>query len=200
MRPPPPELFCCCVRLEDLPETRRPELAVVGRSNVGKSSFINVLLGRRLARISQTPGKTQSINLYHSGEGFLLADLPGYGFAKVGKKAQSTWAHLIEGYLSKRKTLRGVVLLLDARHPPSPLDITMQQWLHHYRIPILYVAMKADQIPRGRRSAMQRMLQDGLSLTASATIFPFSAKSGEGKEALFRAIRTWIPSERKEPN
>lgn len=181
-----------CGRLEDFPEGPLPELAVSGRSNVGKSSLINTLLGRKMAYISQTPGKTQTLNFYRIGEGFFLVDLPGYGYAQAPKENQKVWARLVEGYLSRRQNLRAVILLIDARHPPSPLDLQMKGWLDSYGIPTLYVATKADKIPRGKRRSMTQMIRKGFSLDPSIPIYPFSARTGEGHHPLWKAARAIV--------
>ncbi|HET6371034.1 MAG TPA: ribosome biogenesis GTP-binding protein YihA/YsxC, partial [Nitrospiria bacterium] len=114
-----------CAALRDLPGNSQPELAIAGRSNAGKSSLINALLGLKLAHVSQTPGKTRTINYYKTGKGFYIVDLPGYGFARIPKADQDTWVRLIEGYLRRPKSIFCVLLLLDARHSPSPLDLRM---------------------------------------------------------------------------
>jgi GTP-binding protein len=181
-------------RLEDLPKSTVPEVAVAGRSNVGKSSLLNTLLGRRVAHVSRTPGKTQTINLYQTAEAFQIADLPGYGYARISKASQDAWGRLIEGYLSGRETLRGVLLLIDARHPPTPLDLQMKRWLFFHGITALYVATKVDQTPRGKRVQVIRRIKEVLGLDSSTTIYLFSSRTGEGKEALRRAVLSLIDS------
>jgi GTP-binding protein len=177
-----------CAALGDLPKNSLPELAVAGRSNAGKSSLINALLGRKLAHVSQTPGKTQTINYFDTGKGFYLVDLPGYGFARIPKGNQDAWTRLIEGYLRRPEALFCILLLLDARHSPSPLDLRMKEWLSALEIPTLYVAMKSDRVPRGKRRSAIKMIQEGLSLNSSTPVYFFSARTGEGKDLLWRAI------------
>ena len=121
------------------PRDVRPELALVGRSNVGKSSLINCLINRKsLARTSAKPGKTQTLNFYLINQSFYLVDLPGYGFAKVSKEIKAAWGRMIEHYLTERDNLRCVIQLVDLRHPPSAADILMFDWLKHYEIPLLW--------------------------------------------------------------
>jgi GTP-binding protein len=177
-----------CADPKDLPRGPGPELAVLGRSNAGKSSLINALLGRKLAHVSQTPGKTQTINFYETGKGFCLVDLPGYGFARIPQARLDAWSRLVEGYLRRPESLFCVLLLLDARHPPSPLDLQMKTWLSVRGIPTLYVAMKSDRVPRGKRPSTIKRLQGGLSLDPSVPVYFFSARTGEGKDLLWRAI------------
>jgi GTP-binding protein len=184
-------------RLEDLPKGDVPEVAVAGRSNVGKSSLLNTLLGRRTARVSQTPGKTQTINLYPTQGAFRIADLPGYGYARTSKGKREAWGRLIEGYLSGRETLRGVLLLIDARHPPTGLDVQMSRWLLFYGIHTIYVATKADRIARGERVRKIEKIREALELDRSATVYLFSSRTGEGKEALWRAVLDLTASARK---
>ena len=178
-----------CGRIEDLPAPSLPEVAVAGRSNVGKSSLLNVLLGQKAAHISRTPGKTRTINFYDTGRGFLLVDLPGYGFARVSKTVKEAWGQLVERYLAGRKNLLGLLLLIDARHPPTALDLQMRQWLEAYGIRTLYVATKADQVSRGTHRAIVQRLREELGLDPLAPIQIVSSRTGEGREALRQSIQ-----------
>ena len=164
---------------------------MVGRSNVGKSSLINRLTGRKgLARISSTPGKTQSINFYLINESWYLVDLPGYGYARVAKSQRASWGKLIEGYLTERSTLRGLVHLVDIRHPPMENDVIMQDWVRSLGIPTLVVATKLDKIPRGKRLQHLKNINAGLRLTSPA--IPFSAVTGDGLTDLTNALASWL--------
>ncbi|HEO6940146.1 TPA: YihA family ribosome biogenesis GTP-binding protein, partial [Streptococcus agalactiae] len=132
------------------PQDDLPEVALAGRSNVGKSSFINTLLGRKnLARTSSKPGKTQLLNFYNIDDKLRFVDVPGYGYAKVSKTERAKWGKMIEEYLVTRDNLRVVVSLVDFRHDPSADDIQMYEFLKYYEIPVIIVATKADKIPRG---------------------------------------------------
>ncbi len=178
-----------CVDPADFPTTGLPEVAFVGRSNVGKSSLMNLLLGRKnLVKVSGTPGKTQTINFFEVNARWYWVDLPGYGFARVPRTVQVTWKRLIEGYLTQRAVLRGVVLLLDPRRPPTDLDGQMKRWLNAVGIPVIYVATKSDQVSRAQRLPSQRTIVETLGLTPAETPCFVSAKTGEGKAELWRRL------------
>lgn len=171
------------------PEDKYPEIALVGRSNVGKSSLINKLAGRRnLARTSNTPGKTQYINYYCINDCYYWVDLPGYGFARVSKKKRREWQVLIEEYLKNRKTLRGIIQLVDIRHPPTNDDLQMYQWLQYYELPTVLVATKADKISRGLWSKHLKIIRDKLLLDAEVPLLVFSALKGIGVKELREEI------------
>lgn len=178
-----------------------PEIALAGRSNVGKSSLINRLIHRKnLARTSSKPGKTQTINFYRINGALFFADMPGYGFAKVSKSVKVAWGRMIEGYLSKRDELRGVIQVIDVRHPPTPDDIAMYEWLKYYRIPTVIVATKADKIPRGRWQKHLKQVREGLQLEADVPLILFSAQTGKGKEEVWAEIRKRIPEQHSSSN
>ena len=177
----------------NLPETDLPEIAMAGRSNVGKSSLINKILNRRnLAKSSSTPGKTRTINFYLINQSFHLVDLPGYGYAKVSKAEQQKWGQIIENYLKNRKQLRGVIHLLDIRHEPTENDLLMKEWLSHYDIPILIVATKADKISRGARQKHLQVISRKLDLDPGLKPLVFSAQTGEGTAEIHKAIEEII--------
>jgi len=176
-------------RLDQFPRGERPEVAFAGRSNVGKSSLINRLLGRRgLARTSSTPGRTRTINFYLVNEAVLFADLPGYGYAKVSRSLQEDWWALVEGYLTHRVPLRGVVHLVDARHPPTDRDQGLQDFLVAVGAPSVVVLTKADKVPRGQRRAVQAAAARLLGLARPEMGLFFSAETGEGAPELWRAV------------
>jgi GTP-binding protein len=176
-------------RAEQFPQGARPEIAFAGRSNVGKSSMINRLLARRnLARVSSTPGRTRTINFYLVNDRFLFVDLPGYGYAKVSRALQDAWWGLVESYLAQRAELRGIIHIVDARHPPTPQDRELQAFLDAVAVPSLVVLTKADQVPRGRRAAVQAAAVRGLNLPSAEVTLFFSAETGEGVPELWRAI------------
>ena len=175
------------VDLKQLPEGDLPEIALVGRSNVGKSSLINKLVNRRnLAKSSSTPGKTRTINYYLINEQWYLVDLPGYGFAKAAKTEREKWGRMIESYLRERTQLQGVVQLLDIRHEPSDKDVLMKNWLQQCQIPMLIVATKADKVSRGGRPKNLQLIKKKLALPE--TPFCFSAATGEGIAVLIQAL------------
>lgn len=171
------------------PKRALPEVAFAGRSNVGKSSLINRLLGRRnIARVSRTPGRTRVLNFFLVNDRFYLVDLPGYGYAAVPSRIRETWGPMIEGYVKTRPTLRGVVLLMDGRHPPQPSDVTMRAWLAREGIAHLLVLTKIDKVPRGRRAARLGEAAAALGLSDPGLLLPCSALTGEGEAALWEAL------------
>jgi len=177
-----------------------PEIALVGRSNVGKSSLINTLVNRRgLARTSSTPGKTQLLNFYFLNKEFYFVDLPGYGYAKVNKTIKSNWGKMIETYLEKRANLVGVIQLVDSRHPPSKDDIIMQEWIQHRGIPYFVVATKIDKISRGNWLKHKKIIREGLGIEEKSLVL-FSAETRQGKEEVLERIENWTGIEKKEGN
>jgi len=179
------------VKPNQYPETGFPEVAFVGRSNVGKSSIINTLLNRKkLARVAGTPGKTRQINFYNVNGNFYLVDLPGYGFANVSKDMKASWENIIETYLYSRKQnhLRLVVLLLDIRHSPNKDDIIMHQWIRGFGLQALIVATKADKITRSQINIRLNDIRKVLELDSQSKIIPFSSLSRVGKEDILDEI------------
>jgi len=186
------EFLTSAGRADQFPQGGRPEVAFAGRSNVGKSSLINRLLGRRaLARTSSTPGRTRTINFYAVNDSLLCVDLPGYGYARVSRIVQEDWWRLVEEYLTHRVPLRGVVHLTDARHPPTDHDRELQAFLAAVGVPCLHVLTKADKVPRGQRRASLGAAEDVLGRVASPAVF-FSATTGEGVPELWRAIEAML--------
>ena len=178
------ELAAAAYKKKDYPAEDRPEIAFLGRSNVGKSSLINRLLGRKtLAHTSSTPGKTRGIFFYLINETFYLVDLPGYGYARVPQAIRAGWAPLIENYLQTRRTLCGCVHLIDIRHRPSADDL--MKWLDHYQVPRVTVATKADKLSRGAQINRLNMLRRDLKLPAEGPLLAFSAPKGTGKDELW---------------
>jgi len=177
-------------RPDHYPAAVLPEIAFAGRSNVGKSSIINTLLNRRgLARTSNTPGRTQEINFFRVNDRFSFIDLPGYGYAKVPEQVRRQWGPMVETYLRERPTLRLVVLILDIRRDPSPEDLQLIEWMRGYRIPFFMVLTKTDKVSNNVFSSRRRLIAARAGLTPETPIAGFSAKTGSGKELLWREIR-----------
>ncbi len=179
------------VKPNQYPDTGYPEIAFVGRSNVGKSSIINTLVNRKsLARVGSTPGKTRQINFYNVNDSLYLVDLPGYGFANVSKDMKSSWENIIETYLYSRKdkNLKLIVLLVDIRHSPSKDDITMHQWLRGFGLNTLIVATKADKISRSQINVRINDIRKVLQLSNTDKVIPFSSEKHIGIESVWGEI------------
>ncbi len=175
-----------------LPRDGLPEVGFAGRSNVGKSSLINSLVGRkRLAMTSSTPGKTRTINFYRVEEYLYLVDLPGYGFARVGKAVRESWRQLIEGYFRQSRHLRGVVLITDLRHEPSPLDLQMAEWVRSLSLPFVVAATKADKLSSAQLPAQLRLHREAFLQRGAEEVLPYSAVDGRGRRELWAAIERW---------
>lgn len=175
------------------PEGVFPEVAFVGRSNVGKSSLINVLVQRKkLAKISNTPGRTQLINFFFINQHYVFVDLPGYGFARVPEAIRRNWGPMVETYLKERPNLRLVVLIMDIRRDPAMQEWDLLKWLDHYRIPVLLALTKTDKLSksqvRRRTRQIEELLMEGAKLKTTPTPILFSAKTGEGRDALWSMI------------
>lgn len=179
------------VKPNQYPVTGYPEVAFVGRSNVGKSSIINTLVNRKgIARVGKTPGKTRQINFYNINDTFYLVDLPGYGFANVSKDMKASWENIIETYLYTRKqsNLRMVVLLVDIRHAPSKDDITMCQWIRGFGLNALIIATKADKITRSQVNVRINDIKKVLELDKTSKVIPFSSLNRSGLELVLEEI------------
>lgn len=180
------KLTISAVAAAQYPEDGRPEIAFLGRSNVGKSSLINKLIKRKaMARTSSVPGKTQTLNFYDLDSRLFFVDVPGYGYAKVSKSARAKFAAMIETYLTTRQPLCGVVLLVDSRHEPTADDISMYQYLKYYQLRTLVVATKIDKTPKSKRLHVVKQINQRLDLNQTDTVIPFSAVTGEGYDAIW---------------
>ena len=171
------------------PQDGIPEVALAGRSNVGKSSFINTMLNRKnLARTSGKPGKTQLLNFFNIDDKLRFVDVPGYGYARVSKKEREKWGKMIEEYLTSRENLRAVISLVDLRHEPSADDVQMYEFLKYYEIPVILVATKADKIPRGKWNKHESMIKKKLDFDKTDTFIIFSSVNKTGVEEAWDAI------------
>lgn len=164
----------------------RPEIAFLGRSNVGKSSLINSLLLRKgLARTSNTPGRTQSINFFLINDSFYFADLPGYGYAKVSRSMRSDWGKMAEDYLSDRDELALCIQLIDSRHAPTSLDIQLNEWLKHHKKPFIVVATKADKLSKNE---LAKSLKEAKTVLTESRILSYSATKAHGRDEVWAEI------------
>ena len=174
-----------------LPENNRPEIAFAGKSNVGKSSLINALMNRKsYARISATPGKTQTINFYNINEELYQVDLPGYGYARVSEQEKEKWGQLIERYLHGSSQLKAVFLLVDIRHEPSANDKMMYEWVVSQGYHPIIIATKLDKIKRSQVDKHLKMLRTGLSLVPGTKIIPFSSMTKQGRDEIWELVET----------
>jgi GTP-binding protein len=172
-----------------------PEIAFVGRSNVGKSSLINTLVGRKtLAKTSNTPGRTQLINFFTLNEKVSFVDLPGYGFAKVAQSVKKDWGDMIEAYLRERQSLALVVFILDIRRDPSEDDLSLRNWLEYYRIPYLYALTKADKLSNNQAVVQKRSIERSLGVSAEKKPILFSAKTQKGKNEIWQFLDDHLSS------
>ena len=184
------EIVISAVKPEQYPAEMLPEFALAGRSNVGKSSFINKMINRKnLARTSSKPGKTQTLNFYLINEMLHFVDVPGYGFAKVSKTEREAWGRMIETYLTSREQLRAVLLIIDLRHPPSKDDVMMYNFLKHYEIPVVVIATKADKIPKGKWQKHVKVVKETLDLQQGDEVITFSSETGQGKDEVWGIIK-----------
>ena len=174
-----------------LPENDKPGIAFAGKSNVGKSSLINALMNRKsYARISATPGKTQTINFYNINDEMYLVDLPGYGYAKVSEQEKAQWGKLIERYLHTSGQLRAVFLLIDIRHAPSANDKMMYHWIVEQGYQPIIIATKLDKIKRSQVQKCIKILKEGLELVPGTKVIPFSSQTKQGRDEIWDLIET----------
>ena len=183
------EFITSAVKRNQYPVDVRPEVAFVGRSNVGKSSIINALTNRRkLAKVSQTPGKTRLINFFLINDEMYLVDLPGYGYAKVSKQEKESWGKTIETYLVEREQLKKVVLLVDSRHKPTADDILMHKWIKHFGYKVIVIATKSDKLSNNEIGKSKKLIKETLKLGPEDEFYLFSSVKKNGKEELIDNI------------
>lgn len=174
-----------------LPDNQLPEIAFAGKSNVGKSSLINALMNRKsYARISATPGKTQTINFYNINSEMYLVDLPGYGYAKVSEQEKIKWGKLIEKYLHNSNQLKAVFLLIDIRHDPSANDKMMYDWIVQMGYNPIIIATKLDKIKRSQIQKQMKAIKQGLNLVPGTVIIPFSSVTKQGRDEIWELVET----------
>ena len=182
-------LTISAVRRSQYPDDGMPEFMLVGRSNVGKSSFINTLVNRKnIARISSRPGKTQTLNFYQVNKTFFLVDVPGYGYASVDKKTQEKFGKMIEEYLEKRTELKRVYMLVDFRHKPTEDDVLMYNFLKYYNIPVTVVATKVDKVGSSKMDKNKKVILDTLDLVVGDDLVLFSSVTKLGREDILKRI------------
>lgn len=186
------EIEISAVSKKQYPKTNLPEIALAGRSNVGKSSFINRIIGRKnLVRTSSKPGKTRTLNFYKINEAFYFVDVPGYGYAKVSKQEREKWGRMMEEYFETREQLSLVVLVVDLRHNPTEEDIQMYEYVTYLNIPLLVIATKLDKISKSKRQKqINRMNQ--IFANEEVKVIPFSAMTSENKDLVWREIEKYM--------
>ena len=183
------ELSISAVRQSQYPEDKNPEFLLVGRSNVGKSSFINSIIERRnLARVSSKPGKTQTLNFYNINNDFYLVDVPGYGYASVSKEMQVKFGKMIEEYIENRDCLKRIFMLVDFRIKPTQDDLLMYNFLKYYNLPVTIVATKVDKVSRNDREKQSKMIIDELNIQETDKLVLFSIKTKLGKAEIHKEI------------
>lgn len=183
------EITMSAVNKSQYPDEGIPEIALVGRSNVGKSSTVNTLLNRRnFARISQTPGKTRTINFYLINDEFFFTDLPGYGYAKIAKSEKDKWGKIMERYLEDREELCAIFLLVDIRHEPTNDDVMMYEWIKHFGYNCVVIATKSDKISRGQYQKHINIIRKKLQLDADEKVIPISSLKKTGVEDVWDEI------------
>jgi GTP-binding protein len=193
------ELETVCGITSKLPENIKPEFAFAGKSNVGKSSLINALMNRKsYARISSSPGKTQTINFYNINDALYYVDLPGYGYAKVAVEVKAKWGKMIENYLHKSPMLKCVFLLIDIRHEPSDNDKTMYDWIVNNGYQPIIIATKLDKLKRSQVAKALKVVRTGLGIGADVTVIPFSAETKQGRDEIWDLIEDSVNSLDKE--
>lgn len=187
------EFVASVYKNEQVPEPRLSEIAFFGRSNVGKSTLLNKLTGKKIARISSTPGKTQCLNYYLVNNSFYLVDAPGYGYAKVPEKLKLSWKRFIDAWLKNNERLKLVVQIIDARLTPQNSDLQMAEWLNYHGVPCVIVVNKTDKLTAGQRVKNLKQLHE-TPVYSSLNLIPASAQFGEGKQEILKVISRYLSS------
>lgn len=187
------EIEISAVSQAQYPKSNLPEIALAGRSNVGKSSFINKIIGRKnLVRTSSKPGKTRTLNFYTINEAFYFVDVPGYGYAKVSKTEREKWGRMMEEYFETREQLQLVIQIIDIRHQPTNEDIQMVDYINYLDIPLLIIATKLDKIAKNKRSQRLNQIKQVFADVEGLTIIPFSAVTNENKDLIWNEIKRYV--------
>lgn len=187
------DIIISAVSSKQYPEMNLPEIALSGRSNVGKSSFINTIVGRKsLARTSSKPGKTVTLNFFNIDDQFIFVDVPGYGYAKQSKKDREKWGKFIEEYITEREPLAAVIQLIDLRHPPTQDDVMMYNFLKHYQLPVLVVCTKMDKIPRSKVDKHIKIIKEKIDFDPNDAIIPFSSVDKKNMDKVLDVISNII--------
>lgn len=187
------KLDIIAVRRSQYPQGNKPEFLLVGRSNVGKSSFINTLLNQKnLARISSRPGKTQTLNFYLVNNNFYLIDVPGYGYASVNHEQQKKMGLMIEEYLEKREEMKRVFMLVDFRMKPTENDVLMYQFLKYYNIPVTLVLTKADKVSTSKKERNLKVIKDTINLAVGDDLVLFSSVTKQGKDEILKILENFV--------
>ena len=185
-----------CGITSKLPDSKYPEVAFAGKSNVGKSSLINALMNRiSLARTSAQPGKTQTINFYNINDALYFVDLPGYGYANASEEVKAKWGKMIEDYLHKSKKLKAVFLLIDIRHAPGNNDCIMYDWIVKQGYEPIIIATKLDKIKRSQIAKQVKLIRETLKMKSETIIIPFSAETKQGRDEIYTVIDSYITEE-----
>ncbi len=193
MRVTKAELMISAVSKKQYPDDSLPEIALAGRSNVGKSSFINRMIQRRkLARTSSKPGKTQTLNFYKINDLFYFVDVPGYGYAQVSKQERNKWGQMMEEYFELREQLKCVALITDVRHEPTKDDIQMYQYINHLQLPTVVIATKIDKVSKGKQQKYINRMKQYLQVTSDYQVIAFSAETGVGKDEAWSYLSQYI--------
>ncbi|EZX24331.1 ribosome biogenesis GTP-binding protein YsxC [Staphylococcus aureus C0673] len=187
------DIIISAVDPKQYPETGLPEIALSGRSNVGKSTFINTLISRKkVARTSSKPGKTQTLNFFNIDEQLIFVDVPGYGYAKVSKKQREQFGKMIEQYLTTREALRCVIQLVDVRHKPTQDDVLMYNYLKHFEIPTIVIATKEDKIPKGKVQKHLKIIRQTLELDPEDKLISYSSLNKDKTDNIWALLSQFI--------
>ncbi|CAG7913494.1 putative GTP-binding protein EngB [Mammaliicoccus sciuri] len=187
------DIIISAVDPKQYPETGLPEIALSGRSNVGKSTFINTLISRKkVARTSSKPGKTQTLNFFNIDEQLIFVDVPGYGYAKVSKKQREQFGKMIEQYLTTREALRCVIQLVDIRHKPTQDDVLMYNYLKHFEIPTIVIATKEDKIPKGKVQKHLKIIRQTLELDPEDKLISYSSLNKDKTDNIWALLSQFI--------
>ncbi|AKG04199.1 MULTISPECIES: ribosome biogenesis GTP-binding protein YihA/YsxC [Salimicrobium] len=187
------EIVISAVSKTQYPSDPIPEIALAGRSNVGKSSFINTMIQRKnLARTSGKPGKTQTLNFYIINKSFHFVDVPGYGYAKVSKAERTRWGKMMDEYFGEREQLVSAVLVVDLRHEPTDEDCMMYDYFKYHDLPVTIIATKMDKVKKGKRPAQKKLIREVLEVDEKDPLILFSAETSEGKDEAWKSLRSHL--------